>query len=241
MLARAGRLTALAARGALPCCARRTALRALATQAPRDPYAVLGVSRTATLDEIKAAYRREALKWHPDRHPEAEREAASTKFRAVSEAYQVRGAAHLVRRRANARCFACRRYRTRRRGRGTTLAPATSARSAANRAGAATRRALAEAPRAGARGATRSRASRKLTRSVCSATSLARRASLRRYALPSCCAACRRKAVLRAGGQQALLGRTSLASRCAAQPQAHAPRWRAQSTSDQTASVCCGR
>ena len=89
MLARAGRLAALAARGALPCCARRTALRALATQSPRDPYSVLGVPRTATLEEIKAAYRREALKWHPDRHPEGEREAASAKFRAVSEAYQV--------------------------------------------------------------------------------------------------------------------------------------------------------
>ena len=93
MLARAGRLAALAARGALPCCARRTALRALATQSPRDPYSVLGVPRTATLEEIKAAYRREALKWHPDRHPEGEREAASAKFRAVSEAYQVCGTA----------------------------------------------------------------------------------------------------------------------------------------------------
>jgi curved DNA-binding protein CbpA len=88
MLTRAARLAALAARGAVPCCARRAALRALATQAPRDPYAVLGVSRSATLEEVKAAYRREALKWHPDRHPEAERDAASARFKAVSEAYQ---------------------------------------------------------------------------------------------------------------------------------------------------------
>jgi preprotein translocase subunit Sec63 len=98
MLTRAGRLAALAARGSLlPCCARRSALRALATQPPRDPYAVLGVPRSASADDIKAAYRREALKWHPDRHPESEREAATARFKAVSEAYQARQR-HRVRR-----------------------------------------------------------------------------------------------------------------------------------------------
>ena len=110
MLQRASRLAALAARGALPCCARRTALRALATQPPRDPYAVLGVSRSATLEEVKAAYRREALKWHPDRHPESEREAASARFKAVSEAYQARprrGACVVVLRVFLLRCVAC--------------------------------------------------------------------------------------------------------------------------------------
>lgn len=52
-----------------------------------DPYVVLGVSRSATVDEIRRAYRRHALRLHPDRHPgdkEAER-----KFKEISAAYGV--------------------------------------------------------------------------------------------------------------------------------------------------------
>lgn len=33
-----------------------------------DPYAVLGLHRSATTDEVRAAFRRAALKFHPDRH-----------------------------------------------------------------------------------------------------------------------------------------------------------------------------
>src|SRR5215831_23849 len=54
----------------------------------RDYYEVLGVSRTAALEEIKSAYRNAALKWHPDRNPENKSEA-EVKFRECTEAYSV--------------------------------------------------------------------------------------------------------------------------------------------------------
>jgi molecular chaperone DnaJ len=54
----------------------------------RDYYEVLGVTRTAAVEEIKSAYRKAALKWHPDRNPENKSEA-EVKFRECTEAYSV--------------------------------------------------------------------------------------------------------------------------------------------------------
>ncbi len=54
----------------------------------RDYYEVLGVARTAAADEIKSAYRKAAMKWHPDRNPENKSEA-EVKFRECTEAYSV--------------------------------------------------------------------------------------------------------------------------------------------------------
>ena len=54
----------------------------------RDYYEVLGVQRTAAVEEIKAAYRKAALKWHPDRNPTNKQEA-EVKFRECTEAYSV--------------------------------------------------------------------------------------------------------------------------------------------------------
>jgi len=54
----------------------------------RDFYEILGVERTATVEEIKASYRKAALKWHPDRNPENKHEAEA-KFRECTEAYSV--------------------------------------------------------------------------------------------------------------------------------------------------------
>ena len=53
----------------------------------RDYYEVLGVSRNATEDEIKKAYRKLALKYHPDRNP-GDKEAEE-KFKEAAEAYEV--------------------------------------------------------------------------------------------------------------------------------------------------------
>ncbi|RLI67673.1 molecular chaperone DnaJ, partial [Candidatus Heimdallarchaeota archaeon] len=53
----------------------------------RDPYEVLGVSRNATADEIKKAYRKLARKYHPDANP-GDNQAAE-RFKEVSEAYSI--------------------------------------------------------------------------------------------------------------------------------------------------------
>ena len=53
----------------------------------KDFYEILGVSKTAPQDEIKNAYRKLALKYHPDRNPG--NKEAEEKFKAAAEAYQV--------------------------------------------------------------------------------------------------------------------------------------------------------
>ena len=50
-----------------------------------DLYSVLGVSKTATAEEIKKAYRNLAFKYHPDRNPGDK--AAEEKFKQISAAY----------------------------------------------------------------------------------------------------------------------------------------------------------
>jgi DnaJ-class molecular chaperone len=52
----------------------------------RDFYDVLGVTKTATKAELKQAYRKMALKFHPDRNKEAD---AESKFKEVNEAYEI--------------------------------------------------------------------------------------------------------------------------------------------------------
>lgn len=79
-------------------CARRACLhdpawrcvRLLASGAKtaEDFYQLLGLQRGATAEEVKAAYRREALRWHPDRHTSERRGAAEERFKLLSQAYQ---------------------------------------------------------------------------------------------------------------------------------------------------------
>ena len=56
--------------------------------AKRDYYEVLGVSKSASADEIKKAYRRLAMKFHPDRNKD-DGEASEKKFKEAKEAYEV--------------------------------------------------------------------------------------------------------------------------------------------------------
>ena len=55
--------------------------------AKRDYYEVLGVSKTASDDEIKKAYKKMAIKYHPDRNPGDKQ--AEEKFKEAAEAYDV--------------------------------------------------------------------------------------------------------------------------------------------------------
>jgi len=55
--------------------------------AKRDYYEVLGVSKSATADELKKAYRKKALKYHPDRNPDDKE--AEEKFKEAAEAYEI--------------------------------------------------------------------------------------------------------------------------------------------------------
>ena len=53
----------------------------------RDYYEVLGLARNAPADEVKKAYRRLAMKFHPDRSPDDK--DGGTKFKEAKEAYEV--------------------------------------------------------------------------------------------------------------------------------------------------------
>ena len=55
--------------------------------AKRDYYEVLGVSRTADESELKKAYRKLAMKYHPDRNPDDK--DAEEKFKEANEAYEM--------------------------------------------------------------------------------------------------------------------------------------------------------
>jgi DnaJ-class molecular chaperone len=56
----------------------------------KDYYGVLGVPRNASDGEIKKAYRKLAMQYHPDRNPGKE-EWANEKFKEINEAYGVLG------------------------------------------------------------------------------------------------------------------------------------------------------
>jgi len=70
----------------------RSAQQALKQAKRKDYYKILGVQKDCTEEEVKKAYRKQALKWHPDRHTnksDAEKKHAEKMFKDVAEAYEV--------------------------------------------------------------------------------------------------------------------------------------------------------
>lgn len=63
--------------------------KALKLSKRKDWYKILGVSKTSSIAEIKRAYKKLALKWHPDKNTD-NREEAENKFREIAAAYEVR-------------------------------------------------------------------------------------------------------------------------------------------------------
>jgi len=59
------------------------------TPPEEDYYAVLGVKRNASTQDVKKAYRKLAMQWHPDKNQGEHKEEAEEKFKKISEAYQV--------------------------------------------------------------------------------------------------------------------------------------------------------
>ena len=53
-----------------------------------DYYALLGVPKDASAEQIKKGYRKEAIRYHPDKNPN-NKQAAEERFKKISKAYEV--------------------------------------------------------------------------------------------------------------------------------------------------------
>lgn len=64
------------------------AKKALKMSERKDWYKILGVSKTASIADIKRAYKKLVLQWHPDKNAD-NREEAENKFQEIAAAYEV--------------------------------------------------------------------------------------------------------------------------------------------------------
>jgi molecular chaperone DnaJ len=55
----------------------------------RKSHEILKVSENATQPEIKKAYHKLALEWHPDKHPENKKNEVEEKMKEINEAYEI--------------------------------------------------------------------------------------------------------------------------------------------------------
>ena len=69
--------------------ANRRPQRPAAAPVGADYYKILGVKRSASDREIKKAFRKLSLKWHPDKNEPDMKEEAEAKFKSIAEAYTV--------------------------------------------------------------------------------------------------------------------------------------------------------
>ena len=60
----------------------------------KEYYNILGIDENASENQIKKAYHKLAMKWHPDKNPD-NKEYAEKKFKKISEAYEKIGRAHV--------------------------------------------------------------------------------------------------------------------------------------------------
>merc|ERR1719326_2241423 len=61
---------------------------AMSNEVDTEYYKILGIEKTASEADIKKAYRKAALQWHPDKNPD-NKEQAEAMFKKVAEAYEV--------------------------------------------------------------------------------------------------------------------------------------------------------
>lgn len=59
-----------------------------------DYYEILNVDRSATDDDLRRAYRRLAMRWHPDKNPTGDKDSEA-KFKDITQAYNVRSCSSL--------------------------------------------------------------------------------------------------------------------------------------------------